>query len=199
MLFRSFGSREVSGHGIFTPERLWVGSLLIIPTLAAMTASVIIVDQYVPEISKAHVDYRHILLGLVSVLTTFAVLFSMFWWVASAANAPLQARKNSALPAFLSASAQTLDRFKTLVLRNTDSGVRYFIARDRDLHLGEPDVMTGLTPVVTKAINEIVTGVGVTSSQVLAEFGIRYIFLARPYDDDLVRTIDGLEIGRAHV
>ena len=187
-----FGSREVSGHGIFTPERLWVGSLLIIPTLAAMTASVIIVDQYVPEISKAHVDYRHILLGLVSVLTTFAVLFSMFWWVASAANAPLQARKNSALPAFLSASAQTLDRFKTLVLRNTDSGVRYFIARDRDLHLGEPDVMTGLTPVVTKAINEIVTGVGVTSSQVLAEFGIRYIFLARPYDDDLVRTIDGL-------
>jgi GT2 family glycosyltransferase len=187
-----FGSREVSGHGIFTPERLWVGSLLIIPTLAAMIAAVIIVDQYVPAISQAHVDYRHILLGLVSALTSFAVVMSMLWWVASATNAPLQARKNSALPAFLSASAQTVDRFKTLVLRNSETGVRYFIARDRDLHLGEPDVMTGLSPVVTKAINEIVSGVGVTSSQVLAEFGIRYVFLARPFDEDLVRTIDGL-------
>jgi hypothetical protein len=186
------GSRELTGHGNFAPERLWVGSLLIVPTLAAMVAAVIIVDQYVPEISQAHVDYRHILLGLVSALTSFAIAMSMFWWVASAADAPLKSRENSALPAFLSANAQTIDRFKTLVIRNSETGVRYFVARDRDLHLGEPDVMTGLTPEVTKAINDIVSGVGVTSSQILAEFGIRYIFLARPFDEDLVRTIDGL-------
>ena len=64
-------------------------------------------------------------------------------------------------------------------------------ARDQDLSLGEPDVMNALSRVVTKAIDDLVTGSGVTSSQVLAQFGIRYIYLARPYDEELTRTIDG--------
>jgi hypothetical protein len=103
----------------------------------------------------------------------------------------LHTKQNSALPAFLSANAQTVDKFKTLVIRNNGGRIYYFIARDSDLKLGEPDVITGLSPIVTKAINDLVSGSGVSSSQVFAEFGIRYIFMARPLNDDLVRTIDG--------
>lgn len=186
-----FGSREVAGHGTFEAQRLWVGTLIVIPTLAAILAAVIIVDYYVPKISAEHVDYRHIMLGLISALTIFSVVGSMFWWVATSASAPLQERTKSALPAFLSSSAQTDDRFKTLVLRYEGEQVRYFIARDHDLYLGEPDVMNALAKPVTKAIEDLITGSGVTSSQVLAQFGIRYIFLARPYKEELTRTIDG--------
>ena len=185
------GSRQISGHGSFKPEQLWVGSLLVIPTLTAIIAPIIMVDYYAPKLSEAHIDYRHILLGITSVLATFTVLTSAIWWIGSGAYSPLQTKEKSALPAFLSANAQTVDKHKTLVIRNTDSGIRYFIARDSDLKLGEPDVITGLSPVVTKAINELVSGSGVTSSQVFAEFGIRYIFMARPLNDELVRTIDG--------
>ena len=186
-----FGSREIAGHGTFEPQRLWIGSLLVLPTLAAILAAVIIVDQYVPEISKAHVDFRHILLAAISALTIFSVVGSMFWWVLTSGSAPLQANQKSALPAFLSVNAQTDERYKTLVLRYEGEQIRYFIARDQDLSLGEPDVMNALSRVVTKAIDDLVTGSGVTSSQVLAQFGIRYIYLARPYDEELTRTIDG--------
>ena len=185
------GSRQITGHGGFEPQNLWVGSLMVIPTLTALIAAVVMVDSYVPSLSEANIDYRHILLGVSSVLATFSVLTSTVWWATSGSNSPLQTKQNSALPAFLSASAQTVDKYKTLVFRNTDSGIRYFVARDSDLKLGEPDVITALSPVVNKAIIDLLSGSGVTSSQAFAEFGIRYIFMAKPLNEELVRTIDG--------
>ena len=186
------GSRQVGGHGQFVPESLWVGSLLVIPTLAAVLAGVVMVDQYLPKITESAIDYRHFLLGSISLLTIISFLGSIIWWIGSATSAPLQSKKSSALPAFLSAEAQTSERFKTLVIRSSTSETTFFIARDRDLHLGEADVTTGLSPVVNRAIVNLVTGAGIDSSQILAEFGIKYVFLARPFNKDLVRTIDGV-------
>lgn len=185
------GSRQVTGHGGFESQNLWVGSLMVIPTLTALIAAVIMVDHYVPTLSESHIDYRHIMLGVTSVLATFSVLSSTVWWVSNGAKSPLQTKERSALPAFLSASAQTIDKYKTLVLRSSGSDIKYFIARDSDLKLGQPDVITGLSPVISKAITDLVTGSGVTSSQAFAEFGIRYIFMAKPINEDLVRAIDG--------
>jgi hypothetical protein len=185
------GSREVAGHGSFVPQQLWVGSLMVIPTLTALVAAVLLVDKYVPTMSQSHINYRHILLGITSILSVFSVLFSAGWWVSTADSSPVRAKSESALPAFLSASAQTEDRFKTLVFRSYGGKINYFVAREGDLKLGEPDVMTGLTPVINRAVIDLVSGSGVTSSSVFAEFGIRYLFMARPLKEELVRTIDG--------
>lgn len=185
------GSREVSGHGTFVPDQLWVGSLMVIPTLVALIAAVLMVDHYVPAISQAHIDFRHILLGATSAIAVISSVLSIGWWVTSANSAPLQKQTQSALPAFLRASAQTEDKFKTLVFRASDNKVRYFIAREGDLRIGEPDVITGLTPKVNNAVIDLVSGSGVSSSGVFAEFGIKYLFMARPVNEDLVRTIDG--------
>lgn len=187
-----FGSRQVTGHGQFVPEALWVGSLLVIPTLAAITAGVVMVDRYVPRIAETSVDYRHLLLGSIASISVLSVLASLIWWVGTPQNAPLQSKSAAALPAFLSANAQTDERFKTLVIRNESNQIRFFIARDQDLKLGEADVMVGLSPDVNRAIVNLVTGAGIDSSQVLAEFGIRYVFLAKPFNEDLVRTIDSV-------
>jgi GT2 family glycosyltransferase len=186
------GSRQVAGHGQFVPESLWVGSLLVIPTLAAVLAGVVMVDQYLPNIVESAIDYRHFLLSSISLLTLVSFLGSIFWWIGSASSAPLQSKQSSALPAFLSAEAQTNERFKTLVVRSSASETTFFVARDRDLHLGEADVTTALSPVVNRAIVNLVTGAGIDSSQIMAEFGIKYVFLARPFNKDLVRTIDGV-------
>lgn len=185
------GSRQVAGHGTFTPDQLWVGSLMVVPTLVALIAAVLMVDHYVPAISQSHIDYRHVLLGITSVISVLSLLLSVGWWISSAPSAPVQRQTTSALPAFLSASAQTDDRFKTLVFSIENNKIRFFIARDGDLKLGEPDVITGLTPQVNRAVNDLVSGSGVASSSVFAEYGIRYLFMSRPVNEDLVRTIDG--------
>ncbi|MEY3710252.1 MAG: hypothetical protein RLZZ99_73 [Actinomycetota bacterium] len=187
-----FGSRQVSGHGSFLPESLWVGSLLVIPTLASILAGVVMIDKYVPQLAEAPIDYRHLLLGIGTVISAVSIVASLGSWLINSPSAPLQRSEKSALPAFLSAQAQTTERFKTLVIRSENDRIAYFIARDRDLQLGDPDVTVGLSPVVNRSIEELVTGTGIDSSRVLAEFGIRYVFLAKPVDENLVKTIDGV-------
>jgi hypothetical protein len=187
-----FGSRNVAGHGSLEPEPLWVGSLLVIPTLVALLAGVIMINEYLPKISESHIDYRHFLLGSVSIVSILSIAISIPWLIATANEGPLQSKTRDALPAFLTVGAQTEERFKTLVIRSENDQTTFFIARDSDLILGEPDVLVGLSLVVNKSIVDLVTGAGIDSSKVLADFGIRYIFLARPLNDDLVRTIDGV-------
>ena len=187
-----FGSRQVSGHGSFLPESLWVGSLLVIPTLAGILAGISMINHYVPKLVEAPIDFRHLLLGAGTILSAFSIFASLTWWVVTPSSAPLQRSEKSALPAFLSAQAQTTERFKTLVIRSEKGRISYFIARDKDLQLGDPDVTVGLSPVVNSSIVELVTGTGIDSSRVLAEFGIRYVFLAKPVDEGLVKTIDGV-------
>ena len=187
-----FGSRNVAGHGSLEPEPLWVGSLLVIPTLVALLAGVIMINEYLPKISESHIDYRHFLLGSVSIISILSIALSIPWLIATSNEAPLQSKTRDALPAFLTVGAQTEERFKTLVIRSENDQTTFFIARDSDLILGEPDVLVGLSLVVNKSIVDLVTGAGIDSSKVLADFGIRYIFLARPLNDDLVRTIDGV-------
>ena len=187
-----FASRNVAGHGSLAPEPLWVGSLLVIPTLVSLLAGVMMINEYLPKISESQIDYRHFLLGSISLISILSIAISIPWVVATSATAPLQSKTREALPAFLTVGAQTEERFKTLVIRSEDDKTTFFIARDRDLVLGEPDVLVGLSLAVNKSIVDLVTGAGIDSSKVLAEFGIRYIFLARPLNDDLVRTIDGV-------
>lgn len=187
-----FGSQDVAGHGSLIPTPLWVGSLLVIPTLVAILAGVIMIDYYLPKISESPIDYRHLLMGFISLLSVFSLIASMFWWVFTAPNAPLQSKSKDALPAFLTVSAQTNERFKTLVIRTSNNETKFFIARDSDIRLGEPDVIVGLSQEVDQAISDLVTGAGIDSSKVLAANGISYVFLARPINEDLARTIDGV-------
>jgi hypothetical protein len=73
-----------------------------------------------------------------------------------------------------------------------DGSLNYFIARGRDIYLGDPDVAPATNPEVAAAIRDAVDGSGVTSANVLAEYGIKYLFLKSPSPSNLVRTIDGL-------
>lgn len=150
------------------------------------------IDYYLPKISESPIDYRHLLMGFISLLSTFSLIVSMFWWVFTAPNAPLQSKSKDALPAFLTVGAQTNERFKTLVIRSSNNETKFFIARDSDIRLGEPDVIVGLSQEVDQAISDLVTGAGIDSSKVLAANGISYVFLARPINEDLARTIDGV-------
>ena len=124
-----FGSRRVIGHGSFSEELLWVGSLLVIATLASILVGVVIIDKYVPEMSRSHLDYRHILLLTLSVVAALSFVTTTGWWVASAGNAPLRSFAKSAVPAFLAVSGETDERFKTLVINAKGDSIKYFIDR----------------------------------------------------------------------
>lgn len=182
----------VAGHGNFNPVSPYTGSVLIIATFSAVIAAVILGDRHIPRLSQVHIGFRHGLTLFVTMVAALSLVATVGWWVSAGANSLVSTDHRSKLPAFVSASGETPERYKTLVMTSRDGAIDYFIARDKSLELGDAEPLYDVDPLVNQAVADLVTGTGVTSSQVLGNFGIHYLFLANPIDPDLVRTIDGI-------
>ena len=182
----------VAGHGNFQPITPYVGSLLVLATFASVVAAVRLGDRHVPLLAQSHVGYRHILTLSISIVSLLSLLVTTSWWVTLGADSLVRSGHQAKLPAYISASGETPSRYKTLVISSQKNSIKYFIARDKSLELGDADPLYDVDSKVNQAVADLVSGVGVSSSQVLGNFGIRYLFLSQPIDQDLVRTIDGV-------
>lgn len=179
-------------HGSAVGERLWVGTWLTYATVAALCSGVIILDRLRERLLVTHFHYRHILAGLVVASTLLYTGAASAWVVSIGADSPVKANQGPVLPAFLA----VMPDVKTLVLRSSDSGglpsLAFFIAREDDALLGDPDVAPPTSPIIDKAVREMVDGSGLTSSKVLSAHGIKYLFMKNPVDNQVVRAVDGL-------
>lgn len=166
---------------------LWTGTFLAIATIAAVTSGAIVLDQLRKHLEKSAVNYRHVLAALLLFSSIIYTGGASFWSLVT--DSPLHTISNRVLPEFLGVTPGT----KTVVIKKMDDGsLNYFIARGRDIYLGDPDVAPATNPEVSAAIRATVDGSGVTAGNTLAEYGIKYLFVKNPAPEPLVRTIDGL-------
>lgn len=186
------GSLSMSGHGNSSPVRVWTGSLIAIATICSVAAGILILDRLREVLVVTKFHYRHILAGLLVVVTTLYSLSTITWLATAGADSPLRSTENKVLPAFLGVE----DGAKTIVLRQVKSNgvnsLQYFLARGHDVMLGEPDIAPAETPEISNAIKEIADGSGISASRILGRHGIKYVFAKSPANKEVVRTIDGL-------
>jgi hypothetical protein len=186
------GSLSISGHGNSSPVRTWTGSFIAIATICSVAAGILILDRLREVLVVTNFHYRHILAGLLVVVTTLYSLSTISWLVTAGANSPLRTTDSRVLPAFLGVEGAA----KTIVLRQVKSdgvnSLQYFLARGHDALLGEPDIAPPESKAISNAIKEIADGSGISASQVLGQYGIKYVFAKSPTDKEVVRTIDGL-------
>ncbi len=183
---------NISGHSSAKSEILWTGSLLAYATIASLCAGVVILNGLRQKLANVRFHYRHILAGLAIGTTIFYGLSASIWVVTSGAASPVRANHPGVLPPFLAVTPGV----KTLVLRNisgskTDT-ISFFIARESDAMLADPDVAPADSKDLEVAVREIVDGSGISSSKVLAAYGIKYLFMKKPVDTQLAREVDGL-------
>lgn len=185
-------SVSISAHASANNEALWTGSLLAFATIAALCAGVVILNGLRQKLANVHFHYRHILAGLAIGSTILYSLSASAWAVSAGGLSPVRANQSSILPPFLAITPGV----KTLVLRNISTGktntISFFIARESDALLGDPDLTPANSSDVEVAVREIVDGTGINSSKVLAGYGIKYLFMKKPVDTQLARAIDGL-------
>jgi hypothetical protein len=186
------GSLSISGHGNSSPVRAWTGSFIAIATICAVAAGVLVLDRLREVLVVTNFHYRHILAGLLVVVTTLYSLSTISWLVTAGADSPVRSTQTKVLPAFLGVE----DGAKTIVLRQVKSNgvntLQYFLARGHDVLLGEPDIAPAELPEISNAIKEIADGSGISASRVLGRHGIKYVFAKSPTNKEVVRTIDGL-------
>jgi GT2 family glycosyltransferase len=183
---------SIPSHGNPQGVRLWVGSWLTFATIAAVSCGVIILDDLREKLKLAQIHHRHFFAGLVVASTLIYGTAAAGWVLLVGLDSPVHANQPAVLPAFLTVAPGV----KTLVLtssndENADT-ITYFIARESDVLLGDPDVVPPSSPAIDKAVADVVDGSGLTSSKVFAAHGITYLFMKNPVNNQLVRTIDGI-------
>ena len=182
----------ISGNGSSSTTRASAGIFLAVATLFAIAAAVIMFDKIKSRLAQSSVNYRHISIALVLLLTTGYTATSTFWLVTAGSDSPVRTTETAILPAFLAIEKGA----KTVVIRpyrqKGEQTLSYYISRGREVTLGEPDIAPRDTAIISRAIEGLVDNTGVTSSNILSTYGIKYVFLKNPVSQDVVQTIDGL-------
>lgn len=185
-------SLSISTHGNEASSKVWPGPVLVLVTLAAISAGTVLLDRLRETLVLSHIHYRHILSALLLFTTfTYSVL-AIGWSVTKGADSLVQANRETVMPAFLSVEKDT----KILVLREVGSEnekkIQYYVSRGKDISLGEPDVAPAQTPAIADAARGLIDGSGVTSAATLSDFGVKYVFVKAPFKREVIRSIDGI-------
>jgi hypothetical protein len=182
----------VHENGNSESSRAFAGTFISISTLLSIIAAVVMFDKIRTRLKDSHLNFRHISVAAILAVTVAYTATAGFWLVTAGADSPLRIESREILPAFLSIEKDA----KTVVLRpyrhNGESAIAYYISRGNGIELGETDIAPANTPEISRAIEGLVDNTGVTSSKVLAVYGIKYVFLKSPIDQKVVQTIDGL-------
>ena len=185
-------SLVLSDNGSSASTRASAGTFIAIATLLSITSAVVMFNKIRARLEQSHINYRHISVAVVLLVTAMYALTTIFWLVTAGADSPVRTGSKEILPAFLSIEKDV----KTVVLRSyrhqNETTLSYYISRGSGISLGEPDIAPKDIPVVTHAIEGLVDNTGVTSSKVFSDYGIKYVFLKNPVSREVVQTIDGL-------
>jgi hypothetical protein len=186
------GSLSISTHGNEGVVRVWTGPILSIATLAAVASGTVMLDRLRETLVLSHVHYRHILSATLLFITTSYAVLAVGYSVTAGADSAVQANRATVMPAFLSVESET----KILVLREVGSAnekkIQYYISRGKDISLGEPDIAPKQNPEIALAARALIDGTGITSSKILGDYGIKFVFAKSPFKKEIVRSIDGL-------
>ena len=185
-------SMRVSGNGSSSEYFVYSGSFLAIATLMSVIAAVIMFTDLRSRLENTHLSYQHFAVVLVLIISLGYSVTSTLWVSSAGADSPLQNRNSQILPAYLAIETNS----KTLVIRRLNEGgaqsLSYFISRGQPSLMGEADVATQYPLQLSSAVEGIIDSSGVTASKVLAEFGVKYLFVANPASKELIQSIDGL-------
>ena len=183
---------SITGNGTSIATPIYAGSLLTLTTLAAISASVIMLDKLRERLIASNINFRHISAGVLLIFAALYTVTSISWVVTSGANSPLQTGKDVVLPAFLAVETDA----KTMVIRprsdNQEVTLNYYLARGGDATLAQPDMAPADREQISAAVQELADGTGLTASTTFAVHGIKYLFLKSPVDENFARVIDGL-------
>lgn len=183
---------DVAGHGTSRLTSPTLGGALMLLIGLSLVSGLALLEDLIPQIRSAAIDLRHIATFTIALSVVATTLLSILWWIGPGANAPLRSGSHFKVPEFITANASTEERYKSIILKSEEGRLIYYIVRDRELELGDSELIYGSDRNIDDAVAGLVTGVGIDSSATLGRNGIRYLFLAAPYNKGLARTIDGI-------
>lgn len=193
---------NVSASGNSLTDQVWPGGFLALSTFFAARAISALGAGRLERLRASSLGRNHLATVAVTTITVYCIVANLFWLVSSAGNAPVRTLTSSVLPPFIASATENPDRPKTLILSNqrVEAGERvgvqsfsYVVLRERDVRFGEVASVPDEISLLTKTVGEITAGAGDAPAVILADFGIRYLYLeGGRSNNSLARKIDGI-------
>ena len=180
----------IAGHG--SGGKVWTGSIIIFIQVLILLPALHIASNLLPNLKSSKLGVGHFASVFVALFAAISILATGTWAVTSGANSAVASGKSEIVPAFIASLSDTPIRPKTLVLGKNEDQLNYFITRGSDLQIGDPDVAARSPKAVSDAVIDLLSGAGISSSKTLGSFGIQYLYLRKPIDENIARTIDGI-------
>jgi hypothetical protein len=183
---------RVTGNGSSATQQFFSGAFITIASLLAVIAATIAFDGVKARLENTRLSYQHFIVASVLLISLSYCVTSSLWIFTASANSPLKHTSEVVLPAYLTVEEDA----KTLVIRpltnNGHTSLAYAISRGEGTKLGEADIATTLSESLTAAVEGLIDNTGVTSSKVFAAHGIKYVFVKKNANKELIQIIDGL-------
>lgn len=180
----------VTPYGSPVASRLWSGPGVLLATALAIYALALVSDGLSGRLRNSPLSKQHVESLVTSVALLISIATGISWQILT--PSPLNSNSEQFLPAFVAASLQSTDRSRVLVLRATSSGTKYSVVREGTSVLGDPEVSGFMPDLLETTLAELMTGGSNTTSRVLGQFAIKYVFVASPAPAALSRVLDGV-------
>ena len=188
----------VTPDGVTTPVAAWPGISLAVAAAGLLLAVVVAADTLPGALSSGQWRRpRGLVALLLAAAAASAPLLAAGSWVAAGVRGPVAGSAGPVLPAFVSVSADTGLRLRTLVLRAGAGGVSYEVLRDTDPLLGSADL--GQPPAARRALNAAAATLAAPhgqdaedEGQALAGLDIGYVLLPAPVSGALASTLNDI-------
>ncbi|MGQ0632838.1 MAG: glycosyltransferase [Sporichthyaceae bacterium] len=193
---------------------IWPGVALALAALCLLSAAAVGLHTLGTRLAARDFGVAQLLAGAVALLALGSPVVAAATWMASGAGDPLRRDSAPLVPAFVAAEAGTQDRPRTLVLRSRETGadpqedfadleaseelavtgLSYALVRGSGPQLGDAD--RGVPPAAVRALEslvaDLVSGRGDAQAERLVDFGVRFVLVRSPIDDDIARGLDAV-------
>ncbi len=186
----------ITPDGAFRPVAAWPGIALAVAAAGLLLAVVVAADVLPGQLGEGRWR-RPAGLGILVlvVAAASAPLLAAGEWLTTGVRGPVTASSGPVLPAFVSVSADTGQRLRTLVLRQGTAGVTFEVLRDSDPLIGATDLSQ--PPAGERALDGAVStlvapdgGDAQDQGRALAALGIGYVLLPAPVNGSLAGTLN---------
>ncbi|MEY9877398.1 GT2 family glycosyltransferase [Streptacidiphilus sp. MAP12-33] len=177
-----------------TPVPVWGGPTTLVAGVALLAAAAIGADHARERVAAINFGWRQPVAALVLFAAALAPVAAAGWWMIRGAAGPIQRGDGTLVPAFIAQQAQAGSQSRTLVLRTGDLGqvVSYSLVRGGGPTVGstEGGAADASSPQLAQLVGDLSAGSGGDQAAQLADFGIQYVEVLAPVDDNLAATLD---------
>lgn len=187
----------VSLPGIPVEFRAWPGFVMLVVLAALVAAIVVAADGVGTVIGGASFGWRQPVVAVAVLGALFAPVAGAGWWLSHGTSEPLHRSAAGQVPAYMSELAAARHDSAALVVSGGPGArhhrvVQYRIVRSAIPRLGDDGVlaMTEPTGAVTSALASLVGPGSDSAAQVLAGYGIAYVFAPAPVSPAVAGSLD---------